>query len=144
MGYTTDFDGTIEVVPPLTAEDAAALEAFSETRHQEVRIGGDFPGIWCNWVPVRQHHWVSSAAGHRTPVEAYAGIRWNEAEKFYSSAEWMKHIIDNILAPKGYMLNGEIEAQGEDPEDRWRLVVKNNKVFRQEAEVKFLPLEEVK
>jgi len=55
----------------------------------------------------------------------------------------MKHIIDNILAPKGYMLNGEIEAQGEDPEDRWRLVVINNKVFRQAAKVTYLQLEEV-
>lgn len=127
MGYTTDFDGTIEVVPPLTKEDAQYLYDFSEIRHQEVSIGGDFPGIWCHWV----------ALGN-------SGICWNECEKFYSSAEWMKHIIDNILAPKGYTLNGEIEAQGEDPEDRWRLVVKDNKVFRQEAEVKFLPLEEVK
>jgi len=131
MGYTTDFAGTIEVVPAITNEDAYYLDEFSETRHQEVSIGGDFPGIWCHWVAI-DNHLGNSAIG------------WDGSEKFYSSAEWMKHIIDNILAPKGYMLNGEIEAQGEDPEDRWRLVVKNNKVFRQEAEVKFLPLEEVK
>lgn len=130
MGYTTDFDGTIEVVPPLTKEDAQYLYDFSEIRHQEVSIGGDFPGIWCQWVAI-DHHLGNSAIG------------WDESEKFYSSAEWMKYIIDNILAPKGYMLNGEIEAQGEDPEDRWRLVVINNKVFRQQAKVTFLQLEEV-
>jgi len=143
MGYTTEFDGTIEVVPPLSSEDAEFLVAFSDERHEDPDDAVIYPGIWCNWAPVTQHSWVTGARGHKTPVKTYgAGIGWNEAEKFYSSAEWMKYIIDKFLAPKGYVLNGVIEAQGEDPEDRWKLLVEDNKVLTQHAKVEFLePME---
>ena len=140
MGYTTDFDGTINVVPPLSTEDAEFLVAFADERHEDP----EFPGIWCNWEPVEAFRVVKSSTGAVRHVTEYgAGIAWNEAEKFYSSAEWMKYIIDKFLAPKGYMLNGVIEAQGEDAEDRWRIRVEHNKVLTQQATVQFLEPQEV-
>lgn len=96
------------------------------------------PGLWCQWEVDLDGGW----------------IRWNGAEKFYNAAEWMKYLIEHFLqegavastwvgAPEygdtfegftfDHILNGTIEAQGEDPSDRWRLVVKNNRVQVQTA-----------
>jgi hypothetical protein len=86
------------------------------------------PGLWCQWVP----------------DDDGLFIRWDEAEKFYYAAEWMAYLIDHFLKPGAvasttgdprfegftfdHVVNGTIDAQGEDPEDRWRLVVEDNGV----------------
>lgn len=99
--------------------------------------GPEQPGLWCNWVP----------------TDDGTAIEWNNAEKFYNSVEWMRYLIQAFLekgaavqvelaAPvegrvypvefEGFtfdhVLNGVIEAQGEDSDDRWVLVVENNEV----------------
>lgn len=79
------------------------------------------PGLWLQWVPTSNNQ----------------AIEWDEAEKFYEAPLWMKYIIDKILAPRGYVLNGTVEAQGESPSDRWRLVVRDNKVLTADAVVLF-------
>lgn len=149
MGYTTSFSGQITIVPALDADEIAFLQKFSETRRMCRKCGpyfvggsGDFgqgrdpdvidynrpdpsqPGLWCQW----------------RPTEDGSAIEWNEAEKFYDSAEWMKYLIVHFLKPGaeavgkvevlkgGHVLNGVIEAQGEDSSDRWDLLVKDNKV----------------
>jgi hypothetical protein len=70
------------------------------------------PGYWCKWVP--------SADG--------STIRWNEAEKFYDADKWMAYLIDAFLRPD-HVVNGSIEAEGEEPGDRWRLEVRDNAVY---------------
>lgn len=69
------------------------------------------PGLWCQWVPTEDNN----------------GIVWDGNEKFYEADKWMAYII-SILANKGYIANGIIEAQGEDTNDHWYLSVSNNKV----------------
>lgn len=149
MGYTTEFHGSIEVVPPLSAEEVSYLNKFSDSRRMsrttspyyvdgkdDPFTGKDAdvidyntpsegqPGLWCNWIA--------------TPDGK--AIEWNESEKFYESAEWMKYIITHFLDTnpqaktelpflQGHTLNGTIAAQGEESEDRWDLIVKDNKVF---------------
>jgi len=105
------------------------------------------PGLWCQWVP-----------GHKYTGDPYpytceddgSIIEWDGGEKFYNATEWMGYIIDHFLRPGAvaqtaaqgtpewdlyfqhftfdHILNGEIEAQGEDREDIWLLVVKDNEV----------------
>lgn len=97
----------------------------------------DQPGLWCGWVP----------------TEDGVGIEWNGVEKFYRSEEWMAYLIDTFLKPGAtvqqelaapvtgrvyadefrhftfdHQVNGVIEAQGEDSDDRWDLVVQDNAV----------------
>ena len=155
MGYTTDFEGVIGIEPPLNASEISYLREFNESRRQKrtkgpLFVGGtgyhgqgddsdiidgnrpdpDQPGLWCQWVP----------------RDDGADLEWDGVEKFYNAAEWMKYIVVNLLAPsaQGYVarhvdedprlyhftfnhvLNGVIEAQGEDPDDMWRLIVENN------------------
>lgn len=86
------------------------------------------PGLWCQWVPTDDGEF----------------IEWDGGEKFYESVAWMEYIIDHFLKPGAeafkssdpqfnkftfdHICNGEIEAQGEDPDDIWKLVVENNSV----------------
>lgn len=144
MGYTTEFSGTIKLNKKLDKATHEFLVKFNQTRRmarnvdKKYGVEGEFyvdgkgafgqdcdstvidsnrppktqPGLWCQWVP----------------TDDGMGIVWDGSEKFYSSAEWMVYIIDKILAPKGYVCNGTIEAQGEDTSDHWYLIVNNNVV----------------
>jgi hypothetical protein len=155
MGYTTHFYGQIAVEPPLNEQEIAYLNKFSETRRMAcvqgpyyVDRGGDYgqlagpdvlnyndppegqPGLWCQWVP--------------TPDGA--AIEWDGSERFYDSPEWMQYLIDHFLKPgahaaaelpflqANHVLNGSIKAQGEEIDDRWKLIVKNNVVRVQPLE----------
>jgi hypothetical protein len=154
MGYTTEFEGIIRVEPSLNEEEIAYLTKFNKTRRMDRKNGpyfvegtGSFgqgedsdileynnppagqPGLWCQW----------------TPTEDGTGIKWDGGEKFYNAEEWMTYLIDHFLKPgakatsvlpflqANHVLNGEIDAQGEEEDDKWRLIVRNNAVARQEA-----------
>lgn len=95
------------------------------------------PGLWCQWIPV-----ISEKDENGNPVSAN-GIEWDGGEKFYNAPEWMQYIIDHFIGPEpiakkvdpenfsflqGHDVNGEIEAQGENYDDHWLLVVKDNVV----------------
>lgn len=157
MGYTTDFNGAIEVSPPLNPQEVEYLRKFSDTRRMNREKGPYFvdgrggggqgggdddiigyneppegqPGLWCHWVP----------------TEFGEDIEWDGGEKFYNSVEWMEYIIDHFLKPDGHskgqpgfeaftfdhICNGVIYAEGEDPDDRWALRVKDNVVEQFDA-----------
>lgn len=85
------------------------------------------PGLWCQWEP----------------TDDGKAIEWNGSEKFYDSLEWMQYLMDHFIGPKPiasqlpafkflkpHKCNGEIAAQGDDPSDQWKLVVKNGKCKR--------------
>jgi hypothetical protein len=110
MGYSTRFTGRVTVEPPLTGREAAELLAFSETRHERDRPGH---GFYCQWLP----------------TEDRTGLEWDGEEKFYDGDLWMAVLIDRFLQPGGHVVNGVIDAEGEDPDDFWRLEVRDNVVY---------------
>jgi hypothetical protein len=149
MGYRTYFEGSISITPPLSHEEIAYLKTFAGTRRMNRREGpyfakddGDLgqsrtpgiinfneppegqPGLWCQWVP----------------TDDGTELEWDGGERFYDAPEWMMYLIDHFLRPDclaalkvpgivgGHILNGTIKAQGEEMNDRWLLIVKNNKV----------------
>jgi len=70
------------------------------------------PSLWCQWM-----------------IEADIQIiRWDGGEKFYHYTEWIEYIIEKILNPRGYKLNGAVTWQGEDDEDAGQIEIVNNKV----------------
>jgi hypothetical protein len=77
------------------------------------------PGLWCQWIP----------------TEDGTAIEWDGCEKFYDYIEWLEYLIENFLKPWGYVLEGTCEWQGEDRQDRGRIVVNNNVVKIQTATV---------
>jgi hypothetical protein len=144
MGYSTDFYGQFNVTPTLKAEDVEYLTKFSETRRmarkvdEKYGVEGEFyvdgkgyagqgdddtiidhnrppktqPGLWCQWIP----------------TEDGKAIEWDGGEKFYDYVEWIEYLIKKILAPRGYVLNGEVEWQGEERGDIGKIVIKDNVV----------------
>jgi hypothetical protein len=73
------------------------------------------PGLWCQW----------------TPSDDRMGIEWDCGEKFYNYTEWLVYLIHKVLAPNGYVLNGEVTWQGEETGDVGEIIVENNRVFTQ-------------
>jgi hypothetical protein len=144
MGYTTIFNGQITVDPPLNPEEIAYLEKFAKTRRM-TRAEGPYyvaeiinpdnildpnippdgqPNVHCQWVPTKDGE----------------AIKWDGGEKFRAADEWMQYLIDHFIGNtprakatlpflQGHVLNGEIEASGEHPDDRWKLIVEDNELF---------------
>ena len=149
MGYTTDFNGSFRLNKTLDEQTKTFLKKFAETRRMKRKLGpeygvdGEFyvdgagyagqdheasivdyntpprtqPGLWCQWVPTEDGNF----------------IEWDGGEKFYDYVEWLEYLIKNFLAPKGYVLNGEVQWQGEDTGDVGRIVVTDNVVRTQRA-----------
>ena len=109
------------------------------------------PGLWCKWEPTDD--------GSR--------IQWNHAEKFYFGEEWMAYLVTTFLMPGAklaeelksrvegryyapefahftfdHVVNGVIDAQGEEYEDLWRLVVTDNVVTSVEMEPGLIDVDE--
>ena len=68
------------------------------------------PELWCQWI-------VSEDGMY---------LEWDGAEKFYSYCEWLDYLIVEFFHPLGYVLNGDVEWQGEDYEDLGTIHVVDN------------------
>lgn len=144
MGYTTDFSGQFELDKPLAPKMKKFLTMFNETRRMKRNvdeafgIDGEFfvfgtgsygqdrddsiidynqqpstqPSLWCQWVP----------------TEDGTAIEWDGGEKFYAYSEWLFYLINKVLAPNGYTLNGTVIWQGEETGDVGKIHVVNNVV----------------
>jgi hypothetical protein len=151
MGYTTEFNGRFKVNKTLDRSTQTFLKKFAETRRMKRNLGPEFgiegeffvdakgsfgqdksldvtdynnpprtqPGLWCQWIPSEDGKF----------------IQWDGNEKFYEYVAWLEYLIKNFLAPKGYVLNGTVEWQGEDSEDVGRIGVKKNVVKTQQAKL---------
>jgi len=118
MGYTTEFDGSVSISPPLNAQEIAYLRKFAASRRMDRARGPYFvdgsgpsgqgldddirdynrpptgqPGLWCKWEP----------------TEDRTAIKWNGEKKFYNSKEWMTYLIDTFLKP-GALLASELAS----------------------------------
>jgi hypothetical protein len=142
MGYTTDFDGSFSIEPALSDKDRDFLIAYSDTRHLK-RVGLDkkygldgewftkgdpeteggnvedinrtpisLPGLWCQWVP----------------NEEGTEYLWDEGEKAYNMEDWIYYLVEFFFKPRGYTLNGTVDAQGEEGGDVWSIHIKDNNI----------------
>ena len=158
MGYDTEFSGAFTVDPPLNAHEIAYLRDFSVIRHMDRTLGPyyrhdaalghsdiddrnqpgpDQPGLWCDWMP--------SPDGEH--------IVWNGSTRARRSEYWMVYLIQTFLQPGArlaaeldspvpgrhyaaefahftfdHVLNGQVDAQGEIEDDKWRIQIVDNVV----------------
>ena len=158
MGYTTTFEGEFRLDRPLSAEQSAYLNAFSDTRRmrRDPAVAAAFPD------PVREAvglpigpegAWFVGGTGFAgqdrdasildynhppqgqpglwcqwVPGEDGSTILWNGAEKFYYYTEWLKYLIKHFLTPWGCRLRGAVRWRGENPEDVGMIIVDDNEV----------------
>jgi hypothetical protein len=163
MGYDTEFWGHVTVTPPLNPDEISYLKDFSDSRRFARRsgpyavTGGDHRGpdtIDYNDVPDGQHSlWCDW-----TPSDDGTLIGWNGTEKFHYPERWMRYLIDTFLKPGAtltdelkaprpdryydgrfssftfdHVVSGEIGAQGEDPGDKYFVVVEANEARKVDA-----------
>jgi len=152
MGYSTDFTGKFKVDKPVDEETAKLLKGLASTRRMKRNLSGygvegeffvgntenfgqnktpdvvDYnsppstqPSLWCQWLLQEDNQ----------------TIEWNGAEKFYMYIEWIKYLIDKILKPRGYFVNGEVYWFGEDREDLGKIIIKNNDVTIKTGRIAF-------
>lgn len=88
------------------------FQARYDTNQRRIGEGRCQPGLWCQWVP----------------SEDGTMIVWDEGEKFYEYVAWLKYIVEHFLKPWGYVLNGRMTWQGEEPDDSGVIRVTDNVV----------------
>lgn len=162
MGYSTDFFGSLEFNKPVAPWLMEYINKFSGTRRMkrdpeviksqfpnwgEMCFNGDLgeegeyfiggigcfgqdsdksvldgnapaktqPGLWCQWI-----------------INESGCLEWDGGEKFYNYEEWLEYLIDNFFEPLGYVLNGDIEWQGESYDDFGTIHVENNIIYMKE------------
>jgi len=147
MGYTTEFRGTLVLNKQLTEEDSKFLKDLNATRRMKRNlkgfgIDGEFfignlndhgqvetldivdynsppstqPGLWCHWIPTDDDR----------------GLEFDGGEKAYAMEDWVVYLINRYLEPRGYVVTGMVEAQGEESGDIWAIKVDNNIVYTQD------------
>lgn len=125
MGNKTEFEGIIEIDPPLSRRELQYLRNFVRTRRMEREEGPYFtegtgflgegddpgiksynsppegqPGLWCRWVP--------AASG--------AALVWDGEPEFEGAAEWMSYLRSHFLGgAEGF--GGKPAAAALDPEN---------------------------
>ncbi|MFA5234770.1 MAG: hypothetical protein WC390_10255 [Sulfurimonas sp.] len=87
-------------------------ESIDVNRGDHNHPPSDQPGLWCQWIP----------------NDDGTVIEWDGTEKFHNYVEWLKYLIKHFIEPWGYVLNGEVEWQGEERSDIGKIIVKNNDV----------------
>lgn len=144
MGYTTDFEGEFTLDKELDDKTFALLKGLASTRRMSRKVGpeygieGEFyvdgegfmgqgaedhiinsnkppktqPGLWCQWLI----------------QDDRKTIKWDGGEKFYHYTTWIRYLIERVLAPAGYTLNGQVKWSGEDRLDNGIIDIINNQV----------------
>ncbi len=148
MGYSTDFTGEFVINKIIDDDTYRLLKGLATTRRmkrsgleEELGKDGEFyfeddgffgqsknpkygeivdfneppetqPGLWLHWLI----------------QEDRQTIIWDEGEKFYHYTRWIEYLIDRILKPRGYIVNGEVEWNGEEHGDLGLIEVKDNVV----------------
>ena len=122
MGYGVYYAGEVTITPALTESDAAVLRAALK-REETEETQELFAAIAASPEPDLPHHAdlleISENRDFLTP---------EEDESRYGVRLWLRLLTEHYLAPRGYVLNGEITWEGEDRDDGGTIFVKDNQV----------------
>jgi hypothetical protein len=164
MQYAAELDGRFAITPVLSQAHKDYLLAFARTRRVQrdpdllrycpdpkreavglsLAVDGGFfigqeensrgpditdynkpplgqPGLWCQWVP-------SSYA---------SAIEWDGIEKFESYVEWLEFLVEALLKPWGYEVNGTVKWFGEDHDDFGIIVCENNRITVKRGKISY-------
>ncbi|KAL9654143.1 hypothetical protein ABK040_016489 [Willaertia magna] len=69
------------------------------------------PSLWCQWCYNKEEN----------------VLEWDGIEKFY--VDWIVYIINVVLKPEDFIVNGKVNYIGEDTNDFGVIIVKDNVVF---------------
>jgi hypothetical protein len=116
------YKGEIAVTPALTESDAAVLRAVTNLERTD-ETKAFFAAVAASPEPDLPYH-----AGLLEISEDREFIVPEEDESRHGFRLWLKLVIEHYLAPRGYVLNGEVTWEGEDRDDSGTIFVKDNQV----------------
>lgn len=115
MGYNTQFSGTLLFPPEMTIREVLRVQRFLGEDCREHPEWGDTELTWIDL----------SLTGDAS------GLEWNGGEKSYNMEEKIELIINNMRKDfPDFYLNGILAAQGEEIDDRYKIIVNANGVFK--------------
>ena len=120
MSYPVYYNGEIEIVPPLTRENAALVRDFAQGRQTDL-AEPIFAAIAASQEPDLPY-----SCGLFEVSEDRSLLVPEEGESRHGLATWVALLVKHFLEPSGYVLNGEVSWSAEEPDDRGCLFVKNN------------------
>lgn len=110
MGYHTEFSGALLFLSPLTLEEKTLLQTF---------LGAD-----CRQHPewgAKELTYIDFELTHDED-----GLQWNESEKSYDMVEKVNPIITQMKQRFPlFGLQGALNAQGDETEDKWILMIRD-------------------
>jgi hypothetical protein len=116
------YNGEIAVTPALTESDAAILRAVTNLERTD-DTNAFFAAVAASPEPDLPYH-----AGLLEISEDREFIVPEEDESRHGFRLWLKLVIEHYLAPRGYVLNGEVTWEGEDRDDSGTIFVKDNQI----------------
>jgi len=122
MGYDVYYEGAVGVTPPLTENDAVILRAFAN-REQTDETRAIFAAIAASAEPDLPGH-----EGLLEVSEDKSCILPEVGESRHGVRMWLRLLLEHFLVPRGYVLNGEVRWEGQDPDDRGCIFVKDNQL----------------
>ena len=153
MGYTTYFDGQLDINPPLNKAQVTYINQFSDTRrmkrdpekasklHDPLReaVGlpiGEDGAYYVGGRGFLGQDKDDSVIDHNRPPVKQPGLwcqwvineegtmlQWDHGEKFYEYTLWLEYLIEHFFQPWGISLKGSIDWSGEDGNDRGTIYV---------------------
>jgi hypothetical protein len=172
MGYTTSFWGEFTIDKPVDEDTYKLLDGLNKTRRMKrtvtilakrlkitptecKKLYGTDCEFWVDDAKDYGQTQTEDIKDYNTPPKTQPGlwnhwaidedrqtILWDEGEKFYEYIEWIRYLIDVILLPRGYVVNGTVSWSGEENEDMGEIEVKDNKVFVKRAVIFMLTEED--
>jgi hypothetical protein len=122
MGQDVYYNGEISVTPALTESDARVLLAATNLEQTE-ETREFFAAIATSPEPDLPYH-----GGLVEISEDREFIVPEQDESRHGFRMWLRLLIEHYLAPRGYVLEGEVTWEGEDRDDCGTIFVKDNQV----------------
>jgi hypothetical protein len=122
MGQDVYYNGEISVTPALTESDATVLLAATNLEQTD-ETREFFAAIAASPEPDLPYH-----GGLLEISEDREFIVAQQDESRHGFRLWLKLVIEHYLAPRGYVLDGEVTWEGEDRDDSGTIFVKDNRV----------------
>ncbi len=126
MGYTTNFQGALKFTGETTPAVLAELNKYIGKDRREIGYsddsiyeGGKYGNYW--------YHFDYELTSE------FDGIMWNGSEKSYCMEDIANWLIDKMKQKfPDFGLSGEMQASGEDYDDRWLLKIVDGRAVHEQ------------
>jgi hypothetical protein len=118
MGYSTQFTGVLKFAAEPTREQLAELKKWLGVDVREKGFKGfGKDGFGCHL--------------DLELTDDFGGVQWDGSEKTYYLDAAVNFVTDRMREKwPGFAFTGTLAAQGEDTDDRWKLVMKDGRATR--------------